>query len=263
VAVSQSGETADTLAALRLAKSKGVSVLAVTNTIGSAISREADYNLYTRCGPELGVASTKAFTGQLTALFAFALHMGLSRKTLTQTAALALAKEAAKLPALIRSVLGLEEKVREIAKHFFKSANFIFIGRRLNYPIALEAALKLKEISYIHAEGFAAGELKHGSIALVDEEMSVVAIATRSPVFEKTISNCEEIRARGGRLIILKTKGDPDVRAEHVLELPVVSEMLAPIVSVIPLQMLAYYIAALRGLDIDQPRNLAKSVTVE
>ncbi len=263
VAVSQSGETADTLASIRLAKSKKVPILAITNTLGSAISREADYNLYTRCGPELGVASTKAFTGQLAALFAFALHMGLSRKTLPKAKALELAREAAHIPTLIRETLKLEEKTRQIAKNFFKSRNFIFIGRRLNYPIALEAALKLKEISYIHAEGFAAGELKHGSIALIDEEMPVVAIATHSPVFDKTVSNCEEIRARGGQVIMLKTKGDPEVRADYVLELPMISEALAPILSVIPLQMLAYYVAALRGLDIDQPRNLAKSVTVE
>jgi glucosamine--fructose-6-phosphate aminotransferase (isomerizing) len=174
-----------------------------------------------------------------------------------------MAREAAHIPTLIRETLKLEDKTRQIAKSFFKSRNFIFIGRRLNYPIALEAALKLKEISYIHAEGFAAGELKHGSIALIDEEMPVVAIATHSPVFDKTVSNCEEIRARGGQVIMLKTKGDPEVRADYVLELPMISEALAPILSVIPLQMLAYYVAAFRGLDIDQPRNLAKSVTVE
>jgi glucosamine--fructose-6-phosphate aminotransferase (isomerizing) len=264
IAVSQSGETADTLAAVRLAKEKKASVLAVCNTVGSAITREANFNLYTHCGPELGVASTKAFIGQLTALALFTLHTAVARKAMSEEAARVFIEDLVRLPGQIRAALKLDSQVLEIAKSFYKKEHFLFIGRSVNFPLALEGALKLKEISYIHAEGYAAGELKHGPIALIDENMPVVAIATRSRVREKMLSNIEEAKARGAQLIVLATEKDPPPpSANHVLILPEMPEMFSPIVSAIPLQLLAYHIADLRGCDVDQPRNLAKSVTVE
>jgi glutamine---fructose-6-phosphate transaminase (isomerizing) len=265
IAVSQSGETADTLAAVRQAKERGAKVLAVCNSVGSAITRAADYNLYTHCGPELGVASTKAFIGQLTALAIFALHFSVARGSLSEPDARALIDEMVKLPGYIRQALKLDAQVLEIAKKFHKKEHFLYIGRYVNYPIALEGALKLKEISYIHAEGYAAGELKHGPIALIDSEMPVVAIATRSKIIEKMINSFEEVRARGAQLIVLCTEGDKinATADDHVLKLPPVSEFLSPIINIIPLQLLSYHIAHLRGCDVDQPRNLAKSVTVE
>ena len=264
ITVSQSGETADTLAAVRLAKDKGAKVLAVCNTVGSAITRAADYNLYTHCGPEFGVASTKAFTAQLVALAIFSLHAGLARGAMTEEQGRGLVDEMLKLPGLVRQALKLDKQIQAIARQYVKKEHFLFIGRYVNFPVALEGALKLKEISYIHAEGYAAGELKHGPIALIDDSMPVVAIATRSRVREKMISSFEEVKARGAQLIVLATEGDPALKgADHTLLLPPTPELLSPIVNTIPLQLLAYHIADLRGCDVDQPRNLAKSVTVE
>ncbi|OGR97319.1 MAG: glutamine--fructose-6-phosphate aminotransferase [Elusimicrobia bacterium RBG_16_66_12] len=264
IAVSQSGETADTLAAVKLAKEKGAKVLAVCNTVGSALTRAADWTLYTHCGPELGVASTKAFIGQLTALAVLVLHAAIGRGTMTQTQGRAFVDELVKVPGWIRAALKLDAAVHKIALKFAKKEHFLFIGRYVNYPIALEAALKLKEISYIHAEGYAAGELKHGPIALIDTEMPVVVIATKSRLLEKTLSSLQEVKARGAQLIVLATEGEGDFKdIEHVLRLPPVPELLSPLVNIIPLQMLAYHISDLRGCDVDQPRNLAKSVTVE
>jgi glucosamine--fructose-6-phosphate aminotransferase (isomerizing) len=265
IAVSQSGETADTLAAARLAKEQGAKILAISNTVGSAVSRAADFNLYTRCGPECGVASTKAFSGQLAALSVFALHLSTLLGKLPAEEASAWASELARLPDLVEDALGLEPQVLDIARRLQGAKHCLFLGRGLDYPTALEGALKLKEISYIHAEGYAAGEMKHGPIALIDADMPVVAIATRSETFEKTLSNVEEARSRGGRIIALCTRGEAGLcgKADDVIELPRCSELLSPIVSIIPLQLLAYHVARLKGCDVDQPRNLAKSVTVE
>ena len=264
VTISQSGETADTLAAVKLAKEKGAKVLAICNTLGSAITRASDFNLYTHCGPEFGVASTKAFIGQLTALAILTLHYGMAKGTMSEEEGRDFVDELVKVPGYLRAALKLDPQIREVAKAFYQKEHFLFIGRYFNFPIALEAALKLKEISYIHAEGYAAGELKHGPIALNDENMPVVAIATRSRVQEKMISSIEEVRARGAQLIVLSTEGDPVLRGSaHQLRLPPVPEFLSPIVNIVPLQLLAYHISDLRGCDVDQPRNLAKSVTVE
>jgi glucosamine--fructose-6-phosphate aminotransferase (isomerizing) len=265
IAISQSGETADTLAAIRLAKQSGAKVLAICNTVGSAISRSSDFTFQTRCGPECGVASTKAFVGQLTALDLFTLQFARARGAMAEPEALEWETQLSLLPALIRQALQLDAQVQEVARAFVKVRNFLYIGRGVNFPTAAEGALKLKEISYIHAEGYPAGEMKHGPLALVDSEMPVLAIATQSEVFEKTLSNIEEARARGARLIALCTQGERRLRdkAEYVLELPPVAEFASPIVNIVPLQLLAYHIADLRGCDVDQPRNLAKSVTVE
>ncbi|MDE2511477.1 MAG: glutamine--fructose-6-phosphate transaminase (isomerizing), partial [Elusimicrobia bacterium] len=264
VAISQSGETADTLAAVKIAKEKGAKVLAVCNTVGSALTRTADWTLYSHCGPELGVASTKAFIGQLTALAVLVLHAAMGRGAMSETQGRAFVEDLVKIPGLIRAALKLDKQVLAIARKFAKKEHFLFIGRYVNFPIALEAALKLKEISYIHAEGYAAGELKHGPIALIDTEMPVVVIATKSHVLDKTMSSLEEVKARGAQLIVLATEGFGDFKdVENVLRLPAVPELLSPIVNIVPLQMLAYHISDLRGCDVDQPRNLAKSVTVE
>jgi glutamine---fructose-6-phosphate transaminase (isomerizing) len=264
ITVSQSGETADTLAAVKLVKEKGAKVLAVCNTIGSAITRIADYNLSTHCGPEFGVASTKAFVGQLTALAVFTLHAAVARGAMTEAQAKELVDELLRLPGHIRTALKLDEEIKEVARRFKDKRHFLFIGRHVNYAIALEAALKLKEISYIHAEGYAAGELKHGPIALIDQDMPVVAINTRSRVQEKMLSSLEEVKARGAQMVVLGTQGDAKPRGADVfLAVPEVPELLSPIVNIVPLQLLAYHIADLRGCDVDQPRNLAKSVTVE
>jgi glucosamine--fructose-6-phosphate aminotransferase (isomerizing) len=264
IAVSQSGETADTLAAVKQAKDKGAKVLAICNTVGAALTRAADWTLYTHCGPELGVASTKAFIGQLTALAVLVVHAAIGRGAMTETKGREFIEELMKVPGDIRAALKLDAQVKAIALKFAKKEHFLFIGRHVNFPIALEAALKLKEISYIHAEGYAAGELKHGPIALIDTEMPVVVIATQSRVLEKTLSSLEEVKARGAQLIVVATEGVGDFKGvENVLRLPPVPELLSPIVNIVPLQMLAYHIADLRGCDVDQPRNLAKSVTVE
>ena len=264
IAVSQSGETADTLAAVKIAKEKGAKVLAICNTVGAGLTRAADWTLYTHCGPELGVASTKAFIGQLTALAMIALHAAMGRGAMDEAQGRAFVEDLVKVPGWIRAALKLDKQVLAIARKFAKKEHFLFIGRYVNYPIALEAALKLKEISYIHAEGYAAGELKHGPIALIDTEMPVVVIATKSRVLDKTLSSLEEVKARGAQLIVLATTGVGDFDGvENVLRLPPVPELLSPIVNIVPLQMLAYHISDLRGCDVDQPRNLAKSVTVE
>jgi len=264
IAVSQSGETADTLAAVKIAKEKGAKVLAICNTVGSALTRAADWTMYTHCGPELGVASTKAFIGQMTALAVLTLHAAIGRGKMTEHEGRAFVDDLVKVPGWIRAAIKLDKQTLEVAKKFFKKEHFLFVGRHVNYPIALEAALKLKEISYIHAEGYAAGELKHGPIALIDTEMPVVVIATQSRVLEKTLSSLEEVKARGAQVIVVATEGVGEFRdCEAVLRLPPMPELLSPIVNIIPLQLLAYHVADLRGCDVDQPRNLAKSVTVE
>ena len=265
ISISQSGETADTLAAVRLAKQAGVKTLAIGNSVGASIPRASDYNFHTYCGPECGVASTKAFAGQLAALAIVTLRAGLARGWMTEAEGAEWTSELQALPDLIRRTLKLDEQVRELAETFKNEERFLYIGRGVNYPTALEGALKLKEISYIHAEGFAAGEMKHGPLALIEAGTPVVAIATESEMLEKTLSNVEEARARGARVIALCTEGERRLRgkAERVLELPPCPEFLSPIVNAAPLQLLAYHIADLRGCDVDQPRNLAKSVTVE
>ncbi len=265
VTVSQSGETADTIAALRYAKEKGAHTLSICNAVGSTLYREAHGKILTHCGPEIGVASTKAFTAQVTVFYLLALYGALIRGTLSRAQVQEIMKDLLHLPKCIFEVLKQEEKIIDLAKKFHQCAHFLFLGRNLNYPIALEGALKLKEISYIHAEGYPAGEMKHGPIALIDPQMPVLAIATQSPVYEKVISNMEEVRARGGAVIAMATEGDDRVKniTENVIYLPPMPEFLTPCVNVVPLQLLAYHIAVLRGCDVDQPRNLAKSVTVE
>jgi len=265
IAVSQSGETADTIAAIHLAKQANAKVLSICNTVGSTVTRAADYNFYTRCGPECGVASTKAFVGQLCALNALALHLAVGVGRIPEPLAQAWAEQLLALPEAVRAALTLEPAVIELARRFSQSEHFLYIGRTLNYPTAIEGALKLKEISYIHAEGYPAGEMKHGPLALIDELMPVVAIATESPIFEKLVSNIEEAKARGAQVIAVASRGEQRLKGkvDHVLEVPVVAEEVSPIVNIIPLQLLAYHIANLRGCDVDQPRNLAKSVTVE
>ncbi|HWP84571.1 MAG TPA: glutamine--fructose-6-phosphate transaminase (isomerizing) [Terriglobia bacterium] len=272
IVISQSGETADTLAAQRESKQKGSKTLAICNVVGSMVTREAAGTLYTHAGPEIGVASTKAFTSQITALLLLALHLAQVRGTISDADSLKLVQELAKLPGKMRDLLERAPETDELARQFFKSRHFLYLGRGIHYPIALEGALKLKEISYIHAEGYPAGEMKHGPIALIDEEMPVVVIATREQGnqaselgYEKVLSNIQEVKARSGIVIGVVTEGDKDVReaANHVLEVPAAPELLSPILEVIPLQLLAYHIAVRRGCDVDQPRNLAKSVTVE
>jgi glucosamine--fructose-6-phosphate aminotransferase (isomerizing) len=264
IAVSQSGETADTLGAARLARSRGAKVLAVTNCLGSSLSREADFSLYTRCGPELGVASTKAFTGQMSALAVVAARIGLARGMLPRSRASELARAMLALPAAATTALKLDAEILKVARKLRREGHFFYIGRDLNYAVALEGALKLKEISYLHAEGYAGGELKHGPIALIEKGIPVVALATRSRLRDKIQGAVSEVTARGARLIAVQTEGDPPVHgADAILRLPECPEVLAPILAVIPLQLLAYHIADLRGCDVDQPRNLAKSVTVE
>jgi glucosamine--fructose-6-phosphate aminotransferase (isomerizing) len=265
IAISQSGETADTLAAVRLAKQVGLKVLTIGNTVGAAIPRISDFNFHTYCGPECGVASTKAFAGQLAALSVLTLHAGRARGWMSEDDARDWSAQLESLPELLKRTLRLDEQIRTVAEAFVDAEQFLYIGRGVNYPTALEGALKLKEISYIHAEGFAAGEMKHGPIAMIDARTPIVAIATQSELFEKTLSNIEEAKARGARLIALCSDGERRLRgrADFVLEVPAVAEFLSPILNVLPLQLLAYHIADLRGCDVDQPRNLAKSVTVE
>jgi glucosamine--fructose-6-phosphate aminotransferase (isomerizing) len=265
IPISQSGETADTLAALREAKNAGARILSVCNVRDSTIARESHDVVYTYAGPEIGVASTKAFTTQLVALQLLAVQLGVARRRLSSEEAAEHLADLRQLPRVVEKVLLLDPEIRTIAQRYFKASNFLFLGRGSMYPIAMEGALKLKEISYIHAEGYAAGEMKHGPIALIDENMPVLVIANRSAVYDKVISNLEEVRAREGQVIALATEGDEriDSKADAVIRIPVVSELLEPIVATIPLQLLAYHIATLKGTDVDQPRNLAKSVTVE
>jgi len=265
VAISQSGETADTLGAAKTARLKGASVLAITNIVGSALAREADGVIYTHAGPEIGVASTKTFTATITAAYVLALALGLQRGALTATEAQKRASELLEIPGIMTEALRHLEPVAELARRLFRHENFLYLGRGVHYPIALEGALKLKEISYIHAEGYAGGEMKHGPIALIDETMPVVALVPRDGTYERMAGNVEEVKARGGRIIAIAHPGDTAMarRADHVLEVPPAVDLLAPLVTVIPLQLLAYHIAIARGCDVDQPRNLAKSVTVE
>ncbi len=265
IAVSQSGETADTLAAIELAKASGAFVYGVCNVIGSSIARATNSGSYIHVGPEIGVASTKAFTGQVTVLTMLALTIARIRETINEAHSKEIAKELLGLPKLIEKCLKLDAKVATLAKMFTDTNNFIYLGRGYNYPTALEGALKLKEISYIHAEGYPAAEMKHGPIALIDEDMPSVAIVTPDHTYHKTISNIEEIKARGGKIIAIIAEGDQEAAAiaDHAIEVPVVSECLMPIIVSVPLQLLAYHIAINKGRDVDQPRNLAKSVTVE
>lgn len=266
VAISQSGETADTLAGLRLAKELGSKIVIICNVVGSTMTREAHGTVYTHAGPEIGVASTKAFTSQLAALFLFTLFLAEKRGTMGAEKRLELGKELIKLANVIEKILPtLQDEIKELIENYYDSRDFLFVGRGLNFPIALEGALKLKEISYIHAEGYASGELKHGPIALIDKDMPILGITPRDAVYLKSISNVEEIKARQGRLILIGTKGDEHLKTitDDVLYLPEVHEELNPILYTIPAQLLSYEIASRRGCDVDQPRNLAKSVTVE
>jgi len=270
--ITQSGETADTIAAQREAKAKGSKTLAICNVVGSMVTREAQGTIYTHAGPEIGVASTKAFTAQLTALYLFALYLGQVRGTLTPEQLKSEVHELTRLPGKLEQILTQEEKCEELAKTYSRAQDFLFLGRGIHYPIALEGALKLKEVSYIHAEGYPAGEMKHGPNALIDENLPVVIVATRDPHdplsvirYEKTMSNLKEVKARSGQVIALATEGDEEIQeaADHVIYVPAAPEELAPILEIVPLQLLAYHIAVRRGCDVDQPRNLAKSVTVE
>src|SRR6202522_180349 len=270
--ISQSGETADTIAAQREAKARGSKTLAICNVVGSMITREAAGTIYTHAGPEIGVASTKAFTCQLTALYLFALYLAQVRGTMSAEQIRTAAEELTLIPGKLENILTHDEKCEELAKRFQRAQDFLFLGRGIHYPIALEGALKLKEISYIHAEGYPAGEMKHGPNALIDENLPVVVIATRDANnpgsmvrYEKTMSNLKEVKARSGVVIALATEGDEEIKeaADHVLYVPAAPEELSPILEIVPLQLLAYHIAVRRGCDVDQPRNLAKSVTVE
>jgi len=267
IAISQSGETADTLAAFKEAKARGAMSLALCNVIGSAMTREADITILTNAGPEIGVASTKAFTTQLVGLYLLAVKLGRMRGTLSVKAAQEHLTAITEIPKMIEEVLKCEPSVKRVAREFMNAQDFLFLGRGPMHPVALEGALKLKEISYIHAEGYAGGEMKHGPIALIDEKMPVVIIAPKQPhvAYEKIIGNIEEVRARGGKVIAIIDEDDAHVAslADHVIRIPSASALLAPVVATIPLQLLAYHVADLRGNDVDQPRNLAKSVTVE
>jgi len=265
IAISQSGETADTLAALELAKSKGATILGICNVVGSSIARITHAGAYTHAGPEIGVASTKAFTAQLTILTLMALRIAHKRGTIAETRYRELLAELEQMPATIEQALKTEEQIKYISHIFKDMRNFLYLGRGYNFPVALEGALKLKEISYIHAEGYPAAEMKHGPIALIDEEMPVVVMATNPSAYEKIVSNIQEVKARKGRIIAITTENDTllNTLADFVIEIPKVAEPLTPMVSVVPLQLLAYHIAVLRNCHVDQPRNLAKSVTVE
>jgi glucosamine--fructose-6-phosphate aminotransferase (isomerizing) len=265
VAITQSGETADTLATLRDCRRSGFMTMSLCNVVGSTASRDADYTLYTHCGPEIGVASTKAFTGQLTALFLLALYVAQRREIVTTRTLPSFVNPLLQLPQAIQQVLNQSQAIEQIARKIAPATHMLYLGRHLNYPIALEGALKMKEISYIHAEGYPAGEMKHGPIALIDEQMPVIGIVTASSVREKMLSNLEEVKARGGRVIAVITENDEEAarKADDIIPIPSVHELLDPILTCIPLQLLAYHTAVLRGCDVDQPRNLAKSVTVE
>jgi glucosamine--fructose-6-phosphate aminotransferase (isomerizing) len=265
VLISQSGETADTLAAMREGKGRGARNVAICNVVDSSIAREADGVIYTHAGPEIGVASTKAFVTQLTALYLFTIRLGRARGKLDQAAGQAMIASLVRIPGLVEETLALNPQVENVARTYLNARDYLYLGRGINYPIALEGALKLKEISYIHAEGYPAGEMKHGPIALIDEQMPVVVLVPRTATYEKVVSNMEEVIARGGRVIAICTAGDEEVRrrAEMVLEVPAEGEDLTPILLSVPLQLLAYHVAVLKGTDVDQPRNLAKSVTVE
>jgi glucosamine--fructose-6-phosphate aminotransferase (isomerizing) len=265
VAISQSGETADTLAAFREGKKKGAHTLAICNVVDSSLARESDGIFYTHAGPEIGVASTKAFTTQLVALFLLALYLARTREAIGQKEVKGLLEDLLKIPHQVQEVLDLNPEIEALSKRYMNARDFLYLGRGVNYPIALEGALKLKEISYVHAEGYPAGEMKHGPIALIDEEMPVVVLAPQSKTYEKILSNVEEVRAREGRIIALANPSNKELasKARDVLFIPETHHLLTPILLTVPLQLLAYNIAVLKGTDVDQPRNLAKSVTVE
>ena len=265
LAISQSGETADTLAALELAKEKGATILGICNVVGSSIARLTKAGSYTHAGPEIGVASTKAFTTQVTVLLLMALRIARKKGSISTSKYQEIITELELLPKKIKQVLKSSDLIKNLTKKFKDSANFLYLGRGINFPVSLEGALKLKEISYIHAEGYPAAEMKHGPIALIDENMPIVVIATRKRNYEKVVSNIQEVKARGGRLIAIVTKGDKTVCkiADYCIEIPACLEHLTPILSIIPLQLLSFHIAVMRGCNVDQPRNLAKSVTVE
>jgi glucosamine--fructose-6-phosphate aminotransferase (isomerizing) len=265
IAISQSGETADTLVAIERAKEQGAFIFGVVNAVGSSIARLSHSGAYTHAGPEIGVASTKAFTAQLTVLAMMAMKIGKAKGTLSTEEYNRYLAELAQIPAKVGQTLATHEKVKGVAAHYAEARDFLFLGRGYNFPVALEGALKLKEISYIHAEGYPAAEMKHGPIALVDENLPVLFIATQDAYYEKIVSNIQEIKARKGKVIAVVTEGDTLISgmADHVLEVPAVDELLAPLLSVLPTQLLSYYIGVWRGLDVDKPRNLAKSVTVE
>ena len=272
ILITQSGETADTIAAMRESRAKGSKTLGVCNVVGSMIARESNGTIYTHAGPEIGVASTKAFTAQLTALFLFAVYLGEVRGTIGSDEAKKLLTELTLVPGKLEALLSGDDATEDLAKRYHRANDFLYLGRGIHYPIALEGALKMKEISYIHAEGYPAGEMKHGPNALIDEDLPVVIMATRDvndpgsvQRYEKTISNLKEVKARSGTVIAVATEGDEEIKesADHVIYVPHAPELLAPILEVVPLQLLAYHIAVRRGCDVDQPRNLAKSVTVE
>ena len=265
IAISQSGETADTLAAIELAKSRGAFIYGICNAIGSSIPRATNTGSYIHVGPEIGVASTKAFTGQVTVLTMLALTLAREKRTIDETQYLAIVRELGQIPGKMKEVLKLNDRIAELSKIFTYAHNFIYLGRGYSYPVALEGALKLKEISYIHAEGYPAAEMKHGPIALIDAEMPVVVIATQNGLNAKDQINIQEIKARKGRVIAIVTKGDTVIGkiADICIELPETMECLGPLITTVPLQLLAYHIAVCKGMDVDRPRNLAKSVTVE
>ncbi|RAI95057.1 glutamine--fructose-6-phosphate transaminase (isomerizing) [Algoriphagus yeomjeoni] len=265
IAISQSGETADTLAAIELAKSKGATIFGVCNVVGSSIPRATHAGCYTHAGPEIGVASTKAFTAQISILAMMALKLGYQRGTLTESKYIQLLYELEAIPGKVEQALKSNDAIKYIAEEYKDVRNALYLGRGYNFPVALEGALKLKEISYIHAEGYPAAEMKHGPIALIDEEMPVFFIATKDSSYEKVVSNIQEVKARKGKVIAVVTEGDTQVKAiaDHVIEIPITHEAFAPLVAVVPLQLLSYHIAVMRGCNVDQPRNLAKSVTVE
>jgi len=265
IAISQSGETADTLAAMELAKSKGATVLGICNVVGSSIARMSHGGSYTHAGPEIGVASTKAFTAQITVITLMALHVARLKETIPQSRLRNLLYELEAIPNKVEQILQLNNSIKEIAGHFYNNTNALYLGRGISFPVALEGALKLKEISYIHAEGYPAAEMKHGPIALIDEEMPVIVIATQGPNYEKVISNIQEVKARKGKIIAIVNNNDPQIRklADYCIAIPECDELLSPLLTVVPLQLFSYHIAVMRGCNVDQPRNLAKSVTVE
>src|SRR3989441_461033 len=264
VVISQSGETADTLEALRAAKAAGSTAIGIVNVVGSTIAREADGGIYLHAGPEIGVASTKAFTSQVVALLLLGLYLGRARG-LTRDRGRRVAEQLARLPHLVARTLVLAPEVQRLARHYADARNALYLGRGVNFPVALEGALKLKEISYIHAEGYPAAEMKHGPIALIDENMPVVCVAPQDRVYAKVVSTMQEVKARGGRLIAITSEGNGDLShlVDHQIAVPASPPLITPVLTVIPLQLLAYHIAVLRGCDVDRPRNLAKSVTVE
>jgi glucosamine--fructose-6-phosphate aminotransferase (isomerizing) len=264
LAISQSGETADTLAALREARNRGAPTMGIVNAVGSSIARETDFGIYLHAGPEIGVASTKAFTSQIAALALFTLYLG-RRRNLSILQGRKFVSALRELPAQVARTLELEPLTRELAEQYGGAQNFLYLGRGYQFPVALEGALKLKEVSYIHAEGYPAAEMKHGPIALIDQNMPVVALAPRDPVFGKVVSNIEEVKARDGRILAVVSDDAPELvgKVDHIIEVPQTIPALLPVLTTIPLQLLAYHAALHRGCDVDQPRNLAKSVTVE